>query len=285
MTIGEWRLLLRARLHLVAADLAPSEADRLVGEVAGGGPTELTLRSAEVLTPVQEERLAALAAERLRGRPLAYVLGHVEFAGLDLLCDERALIPRPETEELVSIALENLPPLSGRHPLVIDVGTGSGNIALALAHKRPDLVVLATDISMDALSLARANRARLSLVGRVHFACGRFLTMVRPACDITMVVSNPPYVAPGDANLDPSVAAHEPHAALFPGPAGTEAIARLVEEAGAVLGPGGSLVCEIGYDQGATVRALVRTAHGWEAPALRRDLAGIERVLAVRRKM
>ena len=282
-TIGDWRLSLRARLRPVAGDLAPYEADRLVSEVAGGGPTELTLRFRETLTAAQEARLTTLAAARLQGRPLAYVLGHVEFAGLDLLCDERALIPRPETEELVFIALESLPPASGRRLLVIDVGTGSGNIALALAQRRPDLIVIATDVSMEALALAKANRARTGLEARVHFVCGRSLTIIRPGSGVEMIVSNPPYVAPRDPNLDPSVHAHEPHAALFPGPVGTEAIAELVNQAGAVLRPGGGLVCEVGYDQGPAVRAMIQAVAGWDEPVLHRDMAGIERVLAVRR--
>ncbi|MBI3871834.1 MAG: peptide chain release factor N(5)-glutamine methyltransferase [candidate division Zixibacteria bacterium] len=284
-TIGEWRREISVRLRPISGDLASQEANQLVGEVAGGGPTELTLRHLEQLGADQAARLDDLVAQRLTGRPLAYVVGHVEFHGVDILCDERALIPRPETEELVELALRTLPsPSPGVHPLVIDVGTGSGNIALALAHQRPDLRLIATDVSATALALARTNCARLSLEDRVQFLEGRTLSLFRPGLEVDMIVSNPPYIAPGDPNLERSVNEHEPEIALFAGPAGTEIIAELIRDSLPILRPDGSLVCEIGYGQAGEIRQMVAEIPGWSPPEFHRDLAGIERILVLRPK-
>jgi len=284
MTIGEWRNKLRERLRPVSGELSAYEADRLLGEVVGADPTELTLRYRDLVPADAAQRLENLVADRLRGRPLAYVIGHLEFCGLDLLCDERALIPRPETEELVSIALQCLPPPEvSAHPLAIDVGTGSGNIALALAHRRPDLHLIAADISAEALTLAGENRARLGLVGSVSLVRGDSLTMLASGC-ADVVVSNPPYVIPGDPKLDQSVSAYEPAAALYGGSTGVEVIRDLLDQGPSVLHSGGVLVCEIGYDQGPTVRALVGRDPRWGPPVLHRDLAGIERVLVAQRR-
>ncbi|MEW5701496.1 MAG: peptide chain release factor N(5)-glutamine methyltransferase [Candidatus Zixiibacteriota bacterium] len=283
MTVAQWRQRLRECLAPVAGYLAPFEADRLLGEVVSAGPTELTVRRQELISEADEHRLQYLATDRLTGRPLSYVLGHVEFCGLDFLCDERALIPRPETEGLAEVALKTLPPLrEGVQLLAIDVGTGSGNIALALAHHRPDLVVVATDISAAALALAGENRARVGLTERVHFVRGDTLSMFAPGI-ADIIVSNPPYVIPGDPNLDPSVSAHEPAAALYSGPTGVEFIAGLLTQSADVLRPGGFLVCEIGYDQGSSVRKLVGRDPRWGPPSLHRDLAGIERVAVAQR--
>ena len=284
-TIAELRRETTARLHAVAGNLAPFEADRLIGYLMNCGPTELTLRAAASLTASQERQLDALIADRLTGRPLAYVIGHVEFYGLDLLCDSRALIPRPETEELVAAALDHLPePPAVIRPLVIDVGTGSGNIALALAHQRPDVRVIATDVDLGALSLADENRRRLSLSGRVMLLGGRSLTMFRRARVVDLIVSNPPYVVPGDPNLDRSVIDFEPHVALFAGPSGLEILFELLAGGEALLKPGGWVVSEMGYDQGNEIRGFLLNRPGWDEPVIYRDLAHIERILTVRRR-
>jgi len=284
-TIAELRRETTARLHAVAGNLAPFEADRLIGYLMNCGPTELTLRAAASLTASQERQLDALIADRLTGRPLAYVLGHVEFYGLDLLCDSRALIPRPETEELVAAALDHLPePPAVIRPLVIDVGTGSGNIALALAHQRPDVRVIATDVDLGALSLADENRRRLSLSGRVMLLGGRSLTMFRKGRVVDLIVSNPPYVVPGDPNLDRSVVDFEPHVALFAGPSGLEILFELLAGGEALLKPGGWVVSEMGYDQGNEIRGFLLNRPGWDDPVIYRDLAHIERILTVRRR-
>ncbi|HUU44995.1 MAG TPA: peptide chain release factor N(5)-glutamine methyltransferase [Acidobacteriota bacterium] len=283
-TIGSIRRDLTSRLRPVAGDQAAVEADRLLGEVVGACPTELTLRYDETLTPMQCKQLDALAVDRLTGRPLAYVIGHVEFYGLDLLCDERVMIPRPETEEALEIALESLPAWTyGYQPIAVDVGTGSGNIALALARLRPDLRVIGIDTEADALAVACENCARLQLSERVKFIRGRSLSMLSETGRVDLIVSNPPYIAPGDPNVERSVSDYEPHTALFAGPSGLETIDELIDQALYVLRRGGTLVCEIGYDQAPQVAHLASPTLGWSAPEFFHDLAGIERVFTLRR--
>ncbi len=285
MTIGEIRRQTTARLRPVAGDLAALEGDRMLGFLMNCGPTELTLRAANTIHSADEEKLAAFVADRLTGRPLAYVIGHVEFYGLDLLCDPRALIPRPETEELVAAALDCLPePRSVIRPLAVDIGTGSGNIALAMAHQRPDLHIIGTDIDRQALTLADENRHRLELGTRVRLVGGRSLTMFRPAAIFDLIVSNPPYVVPGDPNLDRSVVDYEPHVALFAGPSGLEILFELLVGAEILLKPGGWIVSEIGFGQGNEIRDFLRTRPIWGDPVIHRDLAYIERILTVQRR-
>jgi release factor glutamine methyltransferase len=237
------------------------------------------------LSPEDEARLETFVQRRLNGLPLAYVLGRAHFYGLELVSDSRALIPRPETEELVQIALNCLPPRSSdRRPLVVDVGTGSGNIALAIAHERPDLRVIATDIELPALALADENRRRLHLTDRVHLVAGRSLSMFRKTRTIDMIVTNPPYIALGDPHVDQSVLDHEPHVAVFAGPSGLEIIIELLVEAAPRLVPGGWLITEIGYDQGEVFRAGVDSHPEWQKPIFYSDLARIERIMAIRRQ-
>jgi len=282
-TIGTRRRETTARLVSVAGEHAAFESYRLLGHICRCGPTELTLRAGDTLTPVQEAELERFVLDRLTGRPLAYVLGHAYFAGLDLTCDERALIPRPETEELVDIALRCLPPPGDRpRPVVIDVGTGSGNIALAVADQRPDAVVLATDTEWPALRLADENRKRLGMAGRVRLISGRSLSMFKPARAVDVIVSNPPYIALGNPFVEKSVLDFEPHSALFAGPTGLEIVTELLDAAKQILRPGGWFISEIGYDHGDAVRELLASRKGWDTPTLHRDMSGIERVVSVR---
>jgi release factor glutamine methyltransferase len=282
--IGEWRRDLTARLRPVAGELASYESHRILGHLFNCGPTELTLRAGEEVTTEHAQTLEEFVRRRLNGEPLAYVLGSVEFHGIELRCDKRALIPRPETEELVEIALSRLPqPVDGRHPLVVDVGTGCGNIAFALAHARPDLHVFATDTEAPALALANENRQSLELRDRVALLHGRTLTMFREQPLFDMVATNPPYIALGDPNLEESVVANEPRAALFAGRSGLEVIGELLSQSVTRLKRGGWLICEIGYDQSPSLRELIDEIPGWRPPEFHRDTAGIDRVLALRR--
>ncbi len=282
--IGEWRARLRQQLRPVAGEFAPGEADAILGEVLSVTPTHLTLRSGEQLPAEHEVRLRELIAKRLTGMPLPYVLGHVEFYGLDLICDERVLIPRPETEEVVSVALRSLPhPDSQHHPLVVDVGTGSGNIAVALTKNRPDLRVIAIDISDQALQVARINRDRHKLSDRIYLIRGRSLTALPPGLNVDLIVSNPPYVPVNDPDVQCSVHDFEPHVALYAGMDGTEVLQDLIGEARLVLRAGGALVCEIGYNQADQLRRLVRRCPGWHEPVLHRSVAGLDRVMELRR--
>lgn len=258
------------------------DAQLLLLHVLGQPDTQrgwLLAHDTDALPAAHAAALQTLAQRRLAGEPLAYLTGHKEFFGLDVTVDHRVLVPRPDTEAVVTWALEVLkPPLSpaqappaARH--VLDLGTGSGAIALALKAQRPDLAVLATDVSDAALGVARANAQRLALA--VQFACGSWYDAVPrawPSFDV--IVSNPPYIAEGDAHL--SALRFEPTQALTSGADGLDDLRYLVAHARAHLCPGGWLLLEHGYNQAAHVRALLEAA-GFAQVQSRRDLAGIER--------
>ena len=219
----------------------------------------------------EAERVAFLElCERRAGQePLAYIVGQKEFFGLELAVDKRVLVPRPETETIVEWALEligNDSPL----PRVIDLGTGSGAIALAIKQARPQTLVEAVDCSVDALAVARENSRRLSL--DVVFSQGSWLAASEQRYDL--VVANPPYVAEADPHL--AALKHEPLRALAAGRDGLDDIRAIIGQAPAHLRPGGWLLLEHGWDQALAVRGLLAAA-GLKDVATRRDLAGIER--------
>lgn len=228
----------------------------------------LLAHDADPLPDTVHAELEWLASRRLAGEPVAYLTGRQEFYGLDLQVDARVLVPRPDTETLVDWALEVLVPHPGGR--VIDLGTGSGAIALALKHTRPTLQVQAVDYSRDALAVAQANAHRLGL--DVAFAQGSWLG------DVTgpfhAIVSNPPYIRDNDEHL-PALR-HEPRQALTAGADGLDDIRTIIDQAHSRLQPGGWLLLEHGYDQAPTVRALLMAA-GFTEVQSRRDLAGIER--------
>ena len=214
---------------------------------------------------------------RSRGEPLQYITGHQEFWGLDLLVTPAVLIPRPETEHAVEAAVALLRELPDPH--VVDVGTGSGCIALALASELPRARIEAVDISNHALDVARSNAARLNLKNRVTFSqsdlLGRYLTGGQT---FDMVISNPPYVGDSEADkLQVEVREHEPHAALFGGgKEGLDIYRGLIPQAARVLTAGGWLVMEIGYTQEQAIRGLL---DGWKEVRSVADLRGIPRVM------
>ncbi|MFP5397608.1 MAG: peptide chain release factor N(5)-glutamine methyltransferase [Gammaproteobacteria bacterium] len=226
--------------------------------------------------------VAALRADlqrRADGTPLAYLTGEREFHGLTLRVTPAVLDPRPDTETLVDWALELL---AGElaalpAPQVVDLGTGSGAIALAVAHRCRRAAVRAVDFSDEALAVARANGERLALP--VQWLAGDWWRALPPP-PVHLALSNPPYIAADDAHLD--ALRHEPRHALTPGGDGMGAIAAIVAGAGSHLEPGGWLLIEHGFDQGAAVRRLLNAA-GFEAVATRRDLAGHERCSGGRR--
>lgn len=225
------------------------------------------------------QRLQALVKRRQQGEPMAYITGHKEFFGLDLLVDERVLVPRPDTETLVEWALELLGASCVAAELasaalpslrVLDLGTGSGAIALALKAKRPELQLSAVDYSEEALAVARANAQRLQL--DVHFQQSSWLEEVSGR--FQLIVSNPPYIAAQDRHLD--ALTHEPPQALTSGADGLNDIRQIIAQASAHLLPGGWLLLEHGYDQAGAVRHLLQQA-GFEHVQSRRDLARLER--------
>lgn len=215
--------------------------------------------------------LSELLSRRSNGEPLAYLTGRREFYGRDFRVSPAVLIPRPETEHLVEAVLETL---TSDHAHLVDVGTGSGCIALTLAAERPGWRVTGTDISEDALAMAEANRARLG-VSHVDWHCGNLLADVTGTFDA--IVSNPPYVAAGDPHLEQGDLRFEPTGALTDDGDGLGLIRRLVLESTSRLQPAGWLWMEHGYDQASRVRDLLAQA-GFERIQSRKDLAGIERI-------
>ena len=231
--------------------------------------------------PLAPDELAAfrgLIQRRLAGESVAYLLGKKEFRSLELTVDARVLVPRPDTETLVDVALALLPE-DGR---VADIGTGSGAIALALKQERPALEVLAVDRSSDAATVARQNAARLSL--EVEILEGDLLAPLAARGPFALIASNPPYIPTAEiATLAPEVQ-KEPRAALDGGRDGLDLVRRLIREAPPLLAPAGALALEIGAGQAPAVAALFAADGRYEAATLTKDLGGIERVVAARLK-
>lgn len=265
---------MNVRQALAQSALVPVDGRALLAHVLDRDRAWLIAHADEALAPADAETFFALAKRRRDGEPIAYLTGHREFWGLDLLVTPAVLIPRPETETLVETLLERLP--ADRPLAVLDLGTGSGAIALALARERPLARVLATDTSRDALDLARANAGRLAL-GNVEFLRSDWYTDVPPA-PFDAIVSNPPYVPGGDPHLSAGDLRFEPRAALCPGSDGLAALRTIVAGARERLVPGGTLAVEHGYDQSDAVQRLFAAA-GFAQVAVRRDLAGIARVV------
>jgi len=228
----------------------------------------LLAHDTDALDPDTEMRYINLTRRRAAGTPLAYLTGVREFYGLPLRVDARVLDPRPDTETLVDWALACVRGL--RSPRVIDLGTGSGAIALAIKSQRPDAQVSAVDASTGALAVAQANAQQLAL--DVRFLPGNWLEGIGERFDL--IVSNPPYIAEGDPHLEQL--GHEPRMALTSGPDGLDAIRTIIAQVRTCLAPGGWLLLEHGWDQAEAVRALLAQA-GLTDVQSRQDLAGLER--------
>lgn len=234
------------------------------------------------LTASEVEAFDAAVAKRAAGIPLQYITGHQEFWGLDFVVSPAVLIPRPETEHLVESALELIRESGSARPRIIDVGTGSGCIILAIAHEIKDAELHAVDISAAALAVARENAERLHLMGRVTFHEGDLLTNFLSAPDtFAFVLSNPPYVGRAEADkVQREVREHEPHVAVFGGERGLDIYEHLIPQAHAVLKPGGYLLLEIGYSIEEPVRNLLEA---WKEVRAVPDLQGIPRVVMARK--
>jgi release factor glutamine methyltransferase len=258
-----------------AAGVATPRLDTeiLLAEAMGTERASLAAEPEAAVAPPAARDFAAMVRRRIAREPVAYITGHKGFRHLDFAVDRRALIPRPETELLVELAIE-LDPAT-----VLDVGTGSGAVALAVAAELPDTEVVATDTSPAALALAGENAARLGLAERVRFQGGSLPSEGR--CDL--LLANLPYVAERDWNrLEPEITRYEPREALVAGPTGLEAIDALLGELSVAQFDAAVAALEVGAGQAASVAELARRA-GFERIETRRDLAGIERVVVGRR--
>jgi release factor glutamine methyltransferase len=254
------------------------DAELLAAHAFGLSRVQLYTQFDRPLDATELQAYRELVKRRQAGEPVAYISNRKEFWSLALAVDKRVLVPRPETELLVQVALERI--AAGARARVVDVGTGSGAIALAIARDRSDAEVTATDVSEGALAVARANAERLGLA--VTFRQSDLLTDLGTEAPFDLMVANLPYVSTSDIEtLAPEVRS-EPRLALDGGKDGLDVIRRLVRAAPALLGAGGSLLLEIGAGQSAVVASLCRAA-GLGAVKIRQDLAGIDRVIAAQR--
>jgi release factor glutamine methyltransferase len=276
-----WRSVLEEVRAVLGSD---ADARWIVEEASGYGRAELIVRLDEPVTARCGAHVSKMVERRLRGEPIQYVLGRWGFRNLDLMVDRRVLIPRPETEQVVEWALEEARRFGDRALVVADLGTGSGAIALSLAQELRRATVWATDVSAEALDVARANTtgAGMWAAMRVRLSLGSWWEAlpqeVRGTLDL--VVSNPPYIGAGEP-LPDEVEAWEPVGALRAGDDGLAAAREIIGGAGAWLRPGGVLVLEIAPAQAAAVVELARAA-GAAATEVRRDALGRDRALVAR---
>jgi len=263
---------------ILRGDDAARDAEFLLRHALGATRASLLANPQRELTPAEAARYQALIAERATGKPIQYITGTQEFFGLPFAVNSDVLIPRPETEHLVEAVLARLP--ENRPVKIVDVGTGSGAIAIALAHALPLAEVTAIDLSAAALQVAARNAASLGVAARITFQQSDLLTACageRPEA----IVSNPPYIADAERpTLDVQVREFEPASALFAGDTGYEVYERLIPQAWAALQPQGLLAMEIGFGQSEQISKLL---HAWSDVELVDDLQGIPRVVLARR--
>lgn len=262
--------LLRATAALAAVSSSPRlDAETLLMHVCGLDRAGLVVHGERRLDAEEGRRWDALLARRERGEPIAYLTGWREFWSLNLRVTPDVLIPRPETELLVEKALARIPP--DTEWTIADLGTGSGAIALAIAHERPRCRIIATDISEAALGRARENAARLG-IANVEFRSGDWFAPLA-GMRLDMIASNPPYIAANDPHLNQGDVRFEPRAALAAGPDGLDAIRRIAAAPAGHLAPGGRLLLEHGHDQGRAVGEILRNA-GLRDIVCHHDLGG-----------
>ncbi len=285
-TIGE--ALARAAARLGGASEFPdSDAAELLSRLLGTGRGELRRLREGPLDEACDERFEAWIVRRLRGEPVQYITGRAAFRDLDLEVTPAVLIPRPETEGLVEAVIGFLGAETGRwpRPRVLDLGTGSGAIALAIASEFPAAAVVATDASEEALDVARRNAAACGLADRVEFRRGNWLDAVDADERFEVVVSNPPYIAAHERDVLPrDVRDHEPAAALFAGSTGLEALREIIDESPRHLVAGGLLALELAESRAHEVAGWLEGARDWSSIELREDLASQPRVLLARRE-
>ncbi len=283
VTIGELRRQARDLLKDAGIANAVQESDWLLAFALDAPSHVLILEGERPVSALQAKQAWSFLRRRTAREPIQYILGTHEFCGLDLAVTPDVLIPRPETELLVEEALRAVAGIA--EPAIADVGTGSGCIAVAIAHGRPDATVYALDISASALAIARSNAIRYGARDRIRFIQADLLEAF---CDAAagafdVIVSNPPYIPEQELEvLQPEVARYEPRAALAAGQDGLAFYRRLLREAPPLLKPGGRLIVELGCGQSEVVRHLTWQSGAFDSVECRNDAAGIERVLIAR---
>jgi len=297
-TVPDVRSALKEGIARLRAAQVPSHtlaAELLLMHALGSDRTWLYTHSESPVDVAHIEKYFALIGRRAAGEPTQYLTGKQEFWGLEFEVTPAVLIPRPETEHVVEVALERLGPRGIKIDMktgapsptlrVADVGTGSGCLAVALAHELPHAEIFANDISGAALEVARRNATRHSVADQIEFQQGNLLEpLVNGSFLFDVIVSNPPYIARDEADsLSREVRDHEPHTALFGGPTGIEIYSTLIEQSRALLQSRGILVLELGYGSADAVRRMFDAQRDWANVSVANDLAGIPRVLAAER--
>ncbi len=288
LTIAE--TLRRAAEKLRAASVPDPQlaAQSLLAAALGCDRTYLIINLQQRLSDPILAKYEGLIARRAAGEPLQYIVGHQEFFGLDFEVTPEVLIPRPETELIVEEVLHLVQPAAGNHkwrPLIVDIGTGSGCLAITLARELNNAVVIASDISLAALAVARRNAARHNLANRIRFVAADLLEAFRNEPFADFIISNPPYVAARDlASLQREVRDWEPRIALTDAADGLSFYRRLFKEAPARLRAGGFLICEMGYAQAEEITALVDRSI-WSEPRILADWQAIPRTIVLQRPL
>lgn len=284
LTMTDIQTILKRATQDLAASGSPSprlDAEVLLMHALQVDRLQLLLHPERELAEAERTAFAAAVARRRRGEPVAYIRGEKEFWSLAFEVSPAVLIPRPDTECLVEAVLARCGDPAGA-PRVIDIGTGSGAIAVALARELPAAAIVATDISREALAVARRNAARHGVAGRIAFRCGHLFAAAAGSFDI--IVSNPPYIPAGlHPQLPPGVRDFEPRGALVAGGDGLACLREVIGEGVARLRPGGWLCLEIGAEQGEAVAALLREAGGYGEIGIGQDYGGLDRVATARR--
>lgn len=284
LTIEAARRALAAEFKARGIESPELDARLLIGAALGLDHTGLATQASRLITSVEETAISASAQRRMAHEPVARILGHKEFWGLDLRLSNATLVPRPDTETVVAASLEILRSESRTTSAlrIADIGTGSGAILLALLSELPGATGIGTDISMEALTIAELNAAHLGLAGRASFVHCSYAAALSGPFDL--IVSNPPYIRSADiTSLDRDVRDHDPLLALDGGADGLDAYRAITPQAAALLAPGGVLIFEVGHDQCTHVSALMRTAGLTLSSPPKADLGGIYRAVMGRK--
>ncbi len=289
MTLAQAIQEAEARLRKSGVPDPRLDAELLLRHVLGKDRAWLLAHLRDVLERGPRAEYDALVQRRAAREPVQYIMGAQEFWGLPFAVAAGVLIPRPETELIIERTLRDLRARqeTAGQPLIIDLCTGSGCIAVSIAHELPEARFFATDASEAAIGIARENARRNNVADRIRFLIGDLFEPLREldlAGQVDVIASNPPYIAAADRDaLQPEVRDHEPSMALFAGPEGTEFHARVIDNAPEFLAPGGLLIMEMGIGQAEALSEMVRKSGAFGTPEILKDLAGIDRVIAAKR--